>query len=68
VRKNGERCFSSPEKVGPSDLGLRPVEIYEGQGRHAPANPVEKHNEAPPSETVVGGNGFRRAAHAPQTP
>jgi hypothetical protein len=29
VRNNGERTFSSPEKVGPSDIGLTPKEVHE---------------------------------------
>lgn len=31
VRANGERTFSSPEKVGPSDIGLAPKEIHDAR-------------------------------------
>lgn len=31
VRTNGERTYSAPEKVGPSDIGLTPKEIHEAR-------------------------------------
>lgn len=31
VRANGERTFSAPEKVGPSDIGLTPKDVHEAR-------------------------------------